>query len=150
MSTAILATAIVFGLIGLLALFVVTLVFAISFSITYSIYTDSCKKNNDKWNYGTFDDFKREFYSRDWTLRDWQKLGDRHFWFSKDQSSISQFKISFANNGMILKRKEYIKYWMFLNKLNKIKKMPEPKPEPKIVLPKFEEPDNRDTNLWKR
>ena len=115
---------------------ILTLVAIVVFSIDYSVYMEGAKKGPEKWNYGTFEDFRREMVAKDWTMRQWQKLGSEHFYFNNGKdpiSSFSRFNIEFCKNKMILNRREYFKYRKYLKTLNKIKSE-----------------SNQDTSLWKQ
>ena len=69
-------------------------------------------------------------------MRKWQKIGDRHFYFSdgkEPSSSFHDYNIHFGEAGMLLNRREYLKYRKYLRTLNKIK-----------------HDANQDTSLWKK
>ena len=74
------------------------------------VHKDMTISSTKMWDYGTFELFKTEFKKRQWDSRGWSTS---LFDYSTD-SCIHADIIKFNGKGMVLKRKDYIKFKKFM------------------------------------
>ncbi len=105
-------------LVVLLILFTLIFVYGIMYAIPHYDHKYASVRYTNQWDYGTFEDFKREFYKRKWEMLD----GTNRIQDSNTASLISFTTIQFNNKGMVLSGLDFIRVQRFIKKYLKTKK----------------------------